>query len=333
MKNISLIALFVICVSPFILLNAQSVSSCGFNAGGYTNQNLNVVLGQPFDAISTQNGYEVSEGVTQAQLVRENYNESVYYGEGYTGHGFSVPATTPMGTYEEIRYTPGGAVFGYDLLAKLTLEIMLQCGETVYDGDNNPYSTVPVAGYCWTQSNMRATHYADGTTEIAKPLVYTSSLLSDEATTVNTYGRLYTWYSAVGVPEDGSTMPTPDMDGYIQGICPNGWHIPTSAEIAALHTQSTPSLNATTLWIGTHAGDNTNSTGFTAVPAGMYNSLLDRYEGLGTQTDWWSDTFSHNTTTHKTYVHVFTCANFCPGLLENIYPASDAVSVRCVKNL
>jgi uncharacterized protein (TIGR02145 family) len=388
MRNISIIALFLGFVLTFVTLEAQTVSSYGFNAGGVTVQNVSVVLGQPFDAIATQNGYEMSEGVNQAQLVTVTLADETCVNEPYAENGFDIPVSDlSEGTTTYDSYAHNATAFGgYDSLTVLELTVwpvysvtssevfhgdlpvidgsklkdgadyqivegenvinylsvhgcdsvvtlyVSGCPLSVSDGDGNSYNTVVLAGYCWTQSNLRATHYADGTTPIAKSLVYNPLPLADETSTANTYGRLYTWYSAVNLPEGSDDAPTPDANGYVQGICPNGWHILTSTEMAALLTQSAPTVRSTTLWVGPHADENTNSTGFTAVPAGEYNSALNRYESLGTQTDWWSVIHSHSTTTHTTLAHVITCAYYCEGLLENIYTADDAVSVRCVKN-
>ena len=383
MRKLSILALFLACVAPFAALEAQTETSCGFNVGSKTEDNISIVLGQSFGSIATQNGFEVSEGVAQAQLVTANLADETCVNEPYTENGFDIPVSDLFeGTTTYDSYAHNATAFGgYDSLTVLELTVwpvyadtlseifhgdlplidgsklkdgadyqivegenvinylsvhgcdsvvtlyVTTCPISVSDGDGNPYNTVVLAGYCWTQSNLHALHYADGTTPIAKSLVY-----GDLATNESLYGRLYTWYSAMGVPEDGSAMPTPDANGYVQGICPDGWHIPTSTEMAALRTQSAPGVRATTLWIGPHADENTNSTGFTAVPAGEYKSALEHYENLGTQTDWWSDTYSHNTTTHTTSAVVITCAYYCEGLLENTYTAGDAVSVRCVKN-
>lgn len=388
MRKFFFLALLWACFVPSAVLDAQTGFSCGFNAGSQNVQNVDIVLGQPFAAVVTQNGYAISEGVNQAQLVSTRLDDEACENEPYVENGFDIPVTAlSLGTTSYEHYGHNAtAIGGYDSLTVLELTVwpvyadttreLFQgcfpvidgsrlksgvdyqivegknvidyltvhgcdsvvtlyasvCPSTVDDGDGNTYNTVILVGYCWTQSNLRATHYSDGTKAVAKPLVYSPLPLADETSTANTYGRLYTWYSAVGVPEDGSAMPTPDEKGYIQGICPGGWHIPTRTEMDALGTLLTPDLRATTLWIDPHAGDNTNSTGFTAVPAGEYNSSLDRYENLGTQTDWWSNIYSHNTATHSTFATAYTCPYYCEGLMEIVHAAGDAVSVRCVKN-
>jgi len=47
-------------------------------------------------------------------------------------------------------------------------------------------------------------------------------------------GYLYNWAAAVGVATD--LLRTTDFTGRRQGICPNGWHVPSQAELDALKT-------------------------------------------------------------------------------------------------
>ena len=300
-------------------------TSSGFNAGSKTEYNISAVLGQPFDAIFSESGYEVSEGVTQAQLVIEEIDATVNEGEAYTENGFSYPAGTPAGIYEDSKYLVGGAQYKYDLRKKLTLHVIkaLLCGETVYDGDGNPYATVAVANYCWTRSNLRATHYADGVTVIERAGVYNAPGFTDETANENTYGRLYTWYSAVNLPEDGSGTLTPDANGYVQGICPDNWHIPTAVEMAALNALNTEDIRTAELWIM----PNSNSTGFTSLPAGMYNAANGCYERILLDTGYWS--LSNGTSTPTT---VMGLPYYCSHPMEKAVSASDMLSVRCVKN-
>lgn len=201
-----MVLLFAACFS----LSAQTVSLSGFTTGSATASNVSVLVGQPFDAIAAQNGYEVAEGLAQAQLVTEEYTATVNEGEAYTEHGFDYPANTSAGTYNDSRYDLGGAVYGYDLLTKLTLNVVkaVTCGGIVYDGDHNPYPMVEVAGYCWTQKNLRAKHYADGITPIATAMVYASAAHPDATANEETYGRLYSWFSAVNVLEGSTSPPT-----------------------------------------------------------------------------------------------------------------------------
>lgn len=317
--------LILACMAAATALSAQSQTVQGFNAGSTTENNLCVVIGQPFDAITSQNGYEMAEGVLQAQLVTEDYSDTVSAGIAYTKHGFNYPATTPVGIYQSTLYTPGGAIYGYDLLASLTLEVLIPCGEIVYDGDQNPYPTVRVARQCWIRKNLRARHYADGVTEIATARAYETVLHPDATANEDTYGLLYSWFSAVKVPENGTEAPVPDADGYVKGICPDGWHIPTETEMASLKTLPAEDIRTVDQWLVPN--ENTNSTGFSALPAGRYNASTNRFEGLGTQTDWWSVSDGLPVTPSSLQLQYY-----CDTPLSTNPAASDALSVRCVKN-
>jgi len=107
-------------------------------------------------------------------------------------------------------------------------------------------------------------------------------------------GYLYNWAAAVGV-ENGYDYGTTPFTGNRQGICPNGWHVPTKAEWQTLYdfiykAQSLTSnqvgkyLKTTTGW---YSGDEyykpgTDTYGFAALPAGYAYGSSVSYVGSGT---------------------------------------------------
>ena len=325
------VLLCIVCMMSCVLLQAQTITLHGFSTGSSMAENGNPtcsVIGEPFTGKDLDHGYEITKGLAQAQLEIQELEATVNYGEGYSGHGFSYPTTTPAGTYTASLYSPLAGSYHYDLLKKLKLVVLeaISCGELVYDANNHEYNTVAVAGYCWTQTNLRATQYADGFgTEIAKALVYTSASYPDATANEETYGRLYTWYSAVNVPENSTTSPTTDADGYVQGICPTGWHIPTTTEIAALKALNAEDTRSTELWV--QPNNNNNSTGFTALPAGTFNAEINRFEGMLSRTDFWSDHSGLAAT-----ANAISLQYYCDSPIISTNRASDAWSVRCVKN-
>lgn len=322
MKNALLVSLSLIWA---MMVDAQSNILNGFVAGAVTQENTYSVFGQPFVGTSEGNGYQVTEGIAQAQLVRETFSDVVNYSAGYNLHGFYYPMSTPVGSYHDYIYLGHGAPNHYDFVKVLDLDVVaIPCGDVVYDVDHNLYPTVAVAGYCWTKKNLLVKHYPDGETVIPGAMVYSSNIYYNEESNLSLYGRLYTWYSAVNVPENSSELPIPNVEGFVQGICPEGWHIPTTIEMTALRAVPLSDLRSQTLWVG---GPNTNSSGFTALPAGLYNSSTQRFEGLLTFTDFWTDT------------HPFTDAGitipmsyYCEEPVTIPLGPSDALSVRCVRN-
>lgn len=196
------------------------------------------------------------------------------------------------------------------------------CPVTVKDADSNLYYTLILGDYCWTQSNLRTTHYfGDAHEEVPVARIYDNNYL-DPTTMESVFGRLYTWYSSVHVPEGSDSQPVPDEDGFVRGICPAGWHIPGEPEIGVLSAYTSDGLRTPDYWI---SGAGTNSSGFSLVPAGIYKTSPGRYEGLLTMTRLW-----YVTTTGEpaAVCSEYYCDTFVP---VSIAPY-DAYSVRCVKN-
>ncbi len=109
------------------------------------------------------------------------------------------------------------------------------CPRTVKDIDGNIYEVINIGGQCWMAENLRSTHYADGTSiaHVKDSLEWCCLEVLDKAFDyyIGTqhmaakYGVLYNWAAANG---DTSS----DKGIWQQGICPNGWHIPTDNEWA-----------------------------------------------------------------------------------------------------
>lgn len=338
--------------------------------GGSTENGIWVSVGQLFAQQTVQNGYEISSGVSQAQVVDSTYLEEGCENQDYDGHGFHFSAPMALGEHTADLYAPGGHLYHYDLRKHLTLNIFQTydtsvyvtyhgvlpdgihqgmndlhlltvkgcdsivhlyadlCPFTVMDIDENLYNTVVVANFCWTQSNLMPTHYSDST-GISKAMVYSSLLHPNASDNLNTYGRLYTWFSAVGTGEGSAVAPAVDDHGFVQGICPEGWHIPTLLERTALEAIPAEDLRTAALWV--MPNNNTNSTGFTALPAGRFNAVANRFEGLGTETNWW--TVANGTPTAATQNAASLQVAYHCDTPQSVLPnASDALSVRCVKN-
>ena len=133
----------------------------------------------------------------------------------------------------------------------------------VTDIDNNTYPAVDLGLYCWTGKNLRAVRYANGTA-IPDVMTYTANGYNS-SDLLQIFGHLYKWDAA-----------TQYNSG--QGICPNGWHIPTESEMEYIMAAYDPEeLMATSHWI---PDIGTDITSFTLLPGGRYNNVIDRYEEL-----------------------------------------------------
>ncbi len=200
------------------------------------------------------------------------------------------------------------------------------CGEsyTATDGDGHIYSTIRIGGNCWLRKNLQTKHYAQDGRLITVAKVCISEMFPDTTSNLANFGRLYSWYSAVGIRENSNDVPISNSDGEIQGICPIGWHIPSMNELSTLNLCTAISLKNNTLWIG----DADNNSNFSASPAGSYNSIKERYEYIRAHTFLWSSEEQTTTTAYNG-----TLAYYCnQSLMENSCNKNDGCSVRCVKD-
>ncbi len=230
---------------------------------------------------------------------------------------------------EERTFTPGG------------------CGDlAINDYDGNTYGTVQIGDQCWMRENLRTTHFPNGIV-IPNGIYYnnsSSSYYRNSNVDIETYGLFYNWTAAMNGASSSNSNPSG-----VQGVCPDGWHIPSTAEWEQLKNYLSgesqywcngdannigKSLAATTDWsnsntnchIGNNPTDN-NSTGFNAIPAG-YNYSYSNTSPCGTSNYaciWTSTEYSSS----AYYYHL----NFNSTTLTS---SSDGkgygYSVRCVKN-
>lgn len=329
MKRLSTFSILMLLLCAAWAQTPETVN--GFAVGGGVDNTTGsvAIIGQPFSQYAQTANYSATLGVGQSQLSVKKVEAVINEGEAYTENGFNYPATTTAGTYEDSRYDKFGGQYNYDQLTTLKLMVLgaFTCGDPVKDFDNHIYQTVEVAGYCWTKENLVSEHYADGSDLTEAPMVYTSASFPSASDNLNTYGRLYTWYSAVKLPA-GSTSAPSSVGGFVQGVCPNGWHIPTPTEKDALMAVSALDLRTHELWITPN--DNNNSTNFTSLPAGLYNADLDRFEGLTTETDFWYDASDAGVV--NGVIIVPALCYYCDAPLLLPQSTSNGLSVRCVRN-
>lgn len=185
--------------------------------------------------------------------------------------------------------------------------------------DNNVYTGILIGSQCWMSNNLAylpsVSPSDSGSADIANFYVYDyqGTNISDAKATnnYNTYGVLYNWPAVMNGSISNDSVPSG-----IQGICPNGWHIPSNEEWKILEGEidsqySYPDTEWDGIgWRGFDAGGNmkeiglsnwiapntgaTNSSGFTALPAGnrVYGGS---FQGIGYHTYFWTSYESSNT--------------------------------------
>lgn len=221
--------------------------------------------------------------------------------------------------------------------------------DTLIDYDNNVYQTVVIGSQCWMRENLRVTHYADGTAVAAGEQTSSSTAYyynpGTSAYETEIFGLLYNLRAARRASQDTYTDNNPSG---MQGICPNGWHLPSNAEFEQMvnflshNTQNLcqnntanvgKSLASNQNWqtsstncaVGNNLSDN-NLSLFTAQPAGYYDGA---FQSLYTECRFW--TASRNGSTSSQCVYRGLNYNGATLLYDNM-TQEKGCSVRCVKN-
>ncbi|MDR3012763.1 MAG: fibrobacter succinogenes major paralogous domain-containing protein [Chitinispirillales bacterium] len=149
--------------------------------------------------------------------------------------------------------------------------------------DGQTYRTVTIGNQTWMAENLNFN--ASG-----------SWCYDDGPANCDLYGRLYDWNTVMAGSPSSSSSPSG-----VQGICPDGWHVPSDDEWTTLvnfvNTSTTSTDNSGTRlkaligwdpWSGTLI-PGTDDHGFSALPGG------GRYADgtfwvVGTYGNWWSAT-------------------------------------------
>ncbi|MBP5651009.1 MAG: fibrobacter succinogenes major paralogous domain-containing protein [Bacteroidales bacterium] len=248
----------------------------------------------------------------------------------------------------ECRGDNGSAVSGEDGILinnTITRNWPSQCG-TVKDYEGNTYHTVRLGNQCWMRENLRTTHYADGTalttssgTSTTTPYYYYSYHDNNEQ---ERYGLLYNWPAVMNGAESSNANPSG-----VQGICPNGWHVPSRAEWEELidFVTSIPNyrcgtgsgsiakaLSSRVGWNWSSSSccpgnyqENNNASRFSAVPSGTrYGSSF--YDGAYYSV-MWSATSSSNWYSYRFYI-----SNSNAGIHLETYSKEYGYAVRCIKD-
>ncbi|MBQ3734959.1 MAG: hypothetical protein II859_13480 [Bacteroidales bacterium] len=226
------------------------------------------------------------------------------------------------------------------------------CG-VVADYDGNLYHTVVLGDQCWMRENLRTTRFADGTlipegtvcssTDPYRYRGYVSE--NDHQADPSIFircGYLYNWAAVM----HGAASSNANPSG-VQGICPNGWHVPSNAEWDQLvnYVQSVPrywcngnnnnygkALAAKTLWndnnttcnVGCQPSAN-NASLFGIYAVGYFNTS-NYYSDWKAQAVFWTSSLYGSSAYYR---YMFNYHNY---LHSSYIDQRYGFSVRCVKD-
>lgn len=160
---------------------------------------------------------------------------------------------------------------------------------------------------------------------------YYAENVTDEM--VKNFGTMYNWAAAVGMDKEKQIKGTIDFSGYRQGICPNGWHLPTKKEIEQLKESAKGSSFASNMLrskSGWHNNDNgTDDFGFNMFPAGACTLGSMEVYKVGLEAMFWASGPAYDD--DPTYM-LHLEMNSENNIVDCFMLKSQAASVRCVKN-
>lgn len=206
------------------------------------------------------------------------------------------------------------------------------CGNLLYDQRNKKnYLTVQIGSQCWMQENLNIGFKIPGNQNQTNNSLIEKYCYDNLESNCDTYGGLYQWDEMMQYLTNTGT----------QGICPNGWHLPSDAEYCTL-TQFLDSnvncditgysgilcgtvMKSTSGWGN---GNGSNQSGFNALSAGSLQYYSWNFYGIGRQCHFWTSSSD----------------DVGSGLIRSLYYSKENIhraysinpmgfSVRCVKNI
>lgn len=216
--------------------------------------------------------------------------------------------------------------------ARLNPEITY--GTMTDERDGKVYKTIKIGDQTWMAENL---NYADSAK--TPSLLKRSWCYDGVAKNCDVAGRLYTWSAAIDSvklandadnPLDCGSGKTCTLPAKVQGICPTGWHLPTSTEWETLFTTvgipaaAGQDLKSQTGW--NNNGNGTDVFGFSALPTGGAVNYLYFYD-VGYDAYFWSATEGRSDGAYRMNVH----CDYNLVSLQDCFK-SNGIAVRCLKD-
>lgn len=191
------------------------------------------------------------------------------------------------------------------------------CGEDkVYDISGNGYNTVKIGTQCWMAENLNTgTMLASGSTDPSDNGIIEKYCFDNNSMNCDTYGGLYQWNEIMAYVTTENT----------QGICPNGWHVPSHTQLQTLEAIFASGTNGAQMKLG-------GASGFDLPFGGEKNVYGDGdatdayFDSVGVLAAIWASTQYNSTDAYAHYVQSENTMSADPN------PKGFGFSVRCLKD-
>ncbi|MDA3818909.1 MAG: FISUMP domain-containing protein [Candidatus Delongbacteria bacterium] len=283
-----------------------------------------------WNSVSTASGYRYN--------TTDNFGSATDIGTDTSLLQTGLTCGTPYSLFVWAYDDCGGTSNSVELIAVTESCGPFVCGDYLIDTrDGSAYETMQIGNQCWMVENLNFSGNVNGN----------SWCYDDDPSNCDTYGRLYDWFAAMEGASPSETNPSA-----VQGVCPDGWHVPSDdewkeieGEVDATYNYGDSEWDATgnrgddagsalagddSLWDdGTLDGHTSFGTsGFNALPGGR-RSTAPSYTSLGVYAYFWSTTEDDFFTTDA----MSRSLNY--NVVQSIRYNNDkdtGMSVRCVQD-
>ena len=202
--------------------------------------------------------------------------------------------------------------------------IPFSCGNLLTDNRNGKnYPTVSIGKQCWMSRNLDIGTLIAGSMDPMNNKEIEKYCYDDLPSNCDIFGGLYQW----------NEMMQYSLSEPSQGICPDGWHIPSDAEWSEMirvlgenNAGGKMKETGTSHWVAPNEGA-TNSSGFSALPAGFRLFTTHAFMQKGQETNFWSSS-QNDPASAIIYNIVGNDISIIKGFDDKRY----GYSVRCLKN-
>ncbi len=199
------------------------------------------------------------------------------------------------------------------------------------------YNTVQILSQCWMKENLNVGTMISGSEQMSNNGIIEKYCYNNETDSCNKYGGIYQWNEMMSYTNQPES----------QGICPQGWHIPSDDEWKILSGvtdsqyfigdtiwnewfysgyDAALNLKKNTEWY--LGGNGTNYYGFSALPGGAYFDTTIQFYNIGVYILFWTST---------------ELSQYGSGILRGLYSSEDMIFrdfngkmtgnyVRCIKD-
>jgi len=325
------------------------------NKGGKNSSIIHVTIESSLPVVTTSNitdiSYTSAQGggvitnhgsypITTRGLVWDtNQNPTIESNYGYISSGSgtgsftgSLIGLTQNTTYYVRAYATNNEGTAYGNEKDFTT--LQQYGTFIDNRDNKTYKWMIIGNQTWMAENLNIGNVIDGSEEQTDNGIIEKYAVNNSSEYCDSFGGLYQWHEMMDYATTESA----------QGVCPDGWYIPTDTEWKELEmylgmSQAEADGYAlrgsteggklkeigTTYWTSPNTAA-TNEVGFTAL-AGGYRDYNGKMGNVKNDCVFWSSTEDADTTGWYRYLHYDS-----GGIWRYSNSKNYGFSVRCIKD-